>query len=150
MAKLCSEDEETRSFLELRSGGVQVSYKLEVWQPIALYLVSGSRTLSVGSDESVQESLLCRKPRDEVRILADSLKEVLEAKSKRALFEPAEPFFELMVERSERHGLKVEVWLDAGSAESGIYTWDASGIRLHTNEDKLAQFIRELESEFAC
>jgi hypothetical protein len=150
MAKLLSEDHEIVSALELLSGGERVSYGAEVWEPLALNLVSGPRLLSNVKPELLQESLLCRSPRDEIGELLEMLKDLLATRSDRVLFEPQEPFFELMIERSGRHGLKVETWMDAGDAQTGIYTWDALGIRFQTTNDNLEQFIRAIQSEFAC
>jgi hypothetical protein len=150
MAKLLSEDHEIVSSLELLNGGEKVSYGAEVWEPLALNLVSGPRLLSNVKAELLQESLLCRSPRDEISELLEMLKDLLATRSDRVLFEPQEPFFELMIERSGRHGLKVETWMDAGDAQTGIYTWDALGIRFQTTNDNLEQFIRAIQSEFAC
>jgi hypothetical protein len=150
MAKLLSEDHEIVSSLELLNGGEKVSYGAEVWEPLALNLVSGPRLLSNVKAELLQESLLCSSPRDEISELLEMLKDLLATRSDRVLFEPQEPFFELMIERSGRHGLKVETWMDAGDAQTGIYTWDALGIRFQTTNDNLEQFIRAIQSEFAC
>jgi hypothetical protein len=40
--------------------------------------------------------------------------------------------------------------MDAGDAQTGIYTWDALGIRFQTTSANLEQFVRAIQSEFAC
>jgi len=150
MAKLFSEDQDIVSSLELLNGGEKVKYGAEVWEPLAINLTSGQRTLSNVKPELLQECLLCRSPKDEIGGLLEQLKELLASRSDRVLFEPQEPFFELTIERSSKHGLKVEVWLDAGDVHTGIYTWDALGIRFHTTDANLEQFIQSIQSEFAC
>jgi hypothetical protein len=150
MAKLLSEDLEIVSSLELLNGGEKVKYGAEVWEPLAINLTSGPRLLSNVKPELLRESLLCRSPKDEIGDLLEMLKDLLATRSDRVLFEPQEPFFELMIERSGRHGLKVETWMDAGDVQTGIYTWDALGIRFQTTSANLEQFIRAIQSEFAC
>jgi len=43
-----------------------------------------------------------------------------------------------------------EFFVDAGNVETGIYRWDALGIRFFTNNQLLTDFVAELKSEFAC
>ena len=148
VAKLSAEDLEIISSFEIYKGGERIDYDLEIWDPVAISLVSGARLLTNKRPDLLKECLLCRSPRDEIAELVLQLRSLLKQKSNRVLFEPSEPFFELLVERSTTHGLKVEAWLDAGNAETGVYTWDAAGIRFHTNTANLERFLREIEAEF--
>jgi hypothetical protein len=150
MAKLLSEDREIITSVELLNSAAKVKYGEEVWQPLLINLVSGQRSFSNVKPEILQECLLCRSPRDEIDDLLKLLTDLLATRTDRILFEPAEPFFELMIERSGRHGLKVETWMDAGDAHTGIYTWDAAGIRFQTTSANLEQFLEAIRSEFAC
>jgi hypothetical protein len=149
MAKLLSEDLEIISSLELLNGGEKVKYVEEVWEPVVVNLASGQRLFSNVKPELLRECLLCRSPRDEIVDLLAMLSDLLASRTDRLLFEPQEPFFELMIERSGKHGLKVETWMDAGDAHTGIYTWDAAGIRFQTTSANLERFIQAIQSEFA-
>jgi hypothetical protein len=148
VAKLSAEDLEIISSFEICKGGERIDYDLETWQPVAVNLVSGSRLLTNNGPDLLKECLLCRSPKDEIAGLILQLRGLVQEKTNRVLFEPSEPFFELLVERSTTHGLSVEAWLDAGNAETGIYTWDAAGIRFHTNAANLERFVRAIEAEF--
>ena len=148
VAKLSGEDLEILSYFEMLKGRDRVDYDLEIWDPVAVNLVSGSRLLTNSRPDLLKECLLCRSPRDEISALVLQLRGILTDTTDRVLFEPSEPFFELLIERSTRHGLRVEAWLDAGNAEAGIYTWDAAGIRFHTNRANLEHFLKDIEVEF--
>lgn len=150
MAVLKSEDPVTTSTFQLVASGAQEAHDQESWQPVAVSLTSGKHLASSETFSCAHDCLLCRAPMDEMAHLLYLLNEMRAFRSDKLSFEPAEPFFELSIERSGDHGLKVEVWLDAGNAETGIYTWDAIGVRFHTTEDNLACFISELEREFPC
>lgn len=117
----------------------------QTWAYVALALVSGGNRLATvdGADY-----VLCRRPTDEVAKLADLLDQLVSKKHNRILFEPSEPSFEIVLERTARGGIKVEAWLDAGNATTAIYTWDAAGIRFYTTEVHVVSFTRELRSEF--
>jgi hypothetical protein len=151
MAQLKSEDPDTHSSFELSDHGAKSEDNQQVWHAVMVRLVSGSHRISTSDAARGDQCLLCRKPQDEIAKLLYLLNELRHFRLNKISFEPAEPFFELNLERSPNHGLKVEAWLDAGNtAESSIYTWDAMGIRFHTTEDNLANFIRDLEQEFPC
>ncbi|PWU03036.1 MAG: hypothetical protein C5B53_00990 [Candidatus Melainabacteria bacterium] len=150
MAQLKSEDPDTQSSFELSDHGAKREEKKQVWQAVVVRLVSGRHRVSTADAQRGDECLICRVPQDEIAKLLYLLNEMRQKRLDSFSFEPAEPFFELSLERSPDHGLKVEAWLDAGNAESGIYTWDAMGVRFHTTEDNLASFIADLEQEFPC
>ena len=121
----------------------------QAWQRFSISLLSGSFSLSLGAD-SGDACLLCRQPDDEVKGLCDSLSELLLPSAEHTLFEPAEPSFELALTKRGKLGLKVEIWLDAGNAKTGIYRWDAAGIRFFTHEEQLSEFIKQLKQDFNC
>jgi hypothetical protein len=150
MAKLVSEDLEIITFLEMVGGGQKVKYKQETWEAVGINLQSGPHLLSNVKPELLAECLLCRSPKDEIATLRAMLEDLLAKRTDKVLFEPQEPFFELTIERSGQHGLKVETWMDGGNAQTGTYTWDAAGIRFHTTDGNLEQFVRQVKAEFAC
>lgn len=148
MAILYSEEESCPSKLELLPGKKQIiekSVQEECWQEILLNLSSGEHEIqSVGGNDCT----ICRSPADEVEQLAQQLDALLKGQKQKVFFEPNEPSFEINFERSRRQGIKVEAWIDAGNAATGIYTWDAAGIRFFSTDEKLAKFINELRTEF--
>ena len=178
MATLKSEDEHFQSSLIIlpgekfsinAQGNLQADKPLatQTWQYVRLILNNGPKSLSfetpevrtfenndlakaVGDIQSVAHAyLFCRSPNDEALDLADRLSELAEDKRTQVLFEPAEPSFELTI-KEVGGGLKVEFFVDAGNVETGIYRWDALGIRFFTNCAAVAAFAKELKAEFAC
>lgn len=149
MAVLLSEDQECVSKVVLKAGQMKVlsgDYdKGQQWQSVVLELTSGARRLQTDSHEDV---MFCRAPTDEVVTLIQSLDALLAEKRDEILFEPSEPSFELSFARTARKGIKVEVWLDAGNGATGIYTWDAAGIRFYTADANIRSFTDELKTEF--
>lgn len=146
MAELFSEELDCPSNLALNvvenKQLTDLNGEKQLWQVVSLQLVSGKRQLSTLPEE---ETMLCRTPSDEVAQLANELLELAEDKRTKVFFEPSEPSFELTFARSPRGGVRVEAWLDAGNGISGIYTWDASGIRFITTNDKLKDFAAQLQ-----
>lgn len=153
MARLVSEDHESVSSIEIIKGPTR-SLHDQRWQRFSLILVSGNYRIPLGlegSSENEQDAcMLCRSPEDEVLLLVTQLQELADFDRDKVLFEPAEPSFELSVARSGITGLRVSIWLDAGNAKTGIYRWDAAGIRFYTLQEHLVDFVKELRTEFAC
>jgi hypothetical protein len=156
MALLLSEDLESISSLEIAAGPVQ-DLGGQLWQRFTLIVRSGEYRLVLGNVEpgsaasaAVEEAcVLCRKPLDELANLMDVMQQLVDFDRDKLLFEPAEPCFELVMLRSGITGIKVSVWLDAGNAKTGIYRWDAAGVRFHTTQEHLSDFLRQLKAEFA-
>ena len=151
MASLISEDLESVSYLSISAGRVQ-DLSGQKWQGFALTACSGGCELTLGIADPAEAaaSVLCRQPKDEVARLIAHLEELIAGERERVLFEPAEPSFELELDRGKDGGFKVHAWLDAGNAKSGIYRWDAAGIRFFTTQAHLAAFVKQLKHEFAC
>lgn len=149
MAELVSEDQDCPSKLTMNAGEMKIlsdeHAHEQQWQNLALLLTSGTRSVKTSAAEEV---MLCRAPTDELNTLVFGLDELLRKKRAEVLFEPSEPSFELSFIRTQRGGIKVEAWLDAGNGETGIYTWDACGIRFYTNDANIRSFIDELSNEF--
>lgn len=105
---------------------------------------------AIGNIQTVADAyLVCRDPQDEIKALIKLLEGLLHGSRNKVLFEPAEPSFEFAIEGTGG-GLKVHIFVDAGNVETGIFRWDALGIRFFTNNEKLASFIQELKAEFSC
>jgi hypothetical protein len=118
----------------------------QTWQLLQIRLASGPRTITSIADEDI---MLCRTPTDELEQLIRHLEELCSGKKEQVYFEPAEPSFELNLSRTNRGGIKVELWLDAGNGTTDIYTWDAAGIRFMTNPERLSKFIEQLHGAIA-
>jgi hypothetical protein len=144
MAKLISEDTDCMSCLSIAPSPAEDAgdeHPGQVWQNIELGLASGARQLS-------ENCLLCRHPQDELGKLFGLLSELIDGKRDEIRFEPAEPSFELNIERAGEGGFKAEIWIDSGNASTGFYRWDAAGIRFFTSLEGLANFREGLEKEF--
>jgi hypothetical protein len=149
MAKLVSEEKETVTSLSL-TGGAAVTepgdQSGQRFQSVELLLVSGSYRFSTNGS---RDYLLCRAPKDEAAWLVQEIRELLAGTRPELNFEPTEPSFELTIRASKLGGFAVEVWLDSGNAQTGIYTGDAAGIRFMTNAAALTGFCEQLVSEFS-
>ena len=93
--------------------------------------------------------MLCRQPTDEIKQLTEMLDELVVGKRSKILFEPAEPCFELSI-TNVAGGLRVDFFVDAGNVETGIYRWDALGVRFFTDLPGLESFATELKAQFGC
>jgi hypothetical protein len=159
MAELRSEEQNCPSYLRITAGAKRnvntrepahephsADEKAQVWQSVALCLISGGRQVQTLDNE---DCLVCRAPTDEIVELVANLRRLLEGQREQVFFEPSEPSFELSLVRTRRGGIKVEAWLDAGNGTTAIYTWDACGVRFYTTDEYLSQFADQLEKEFA-
>lgn len=180
MATLKSDDSEYSSTLVLNPGtrltikpktiGNKLMPNEQTWQYFSLNLVNGPRTLSFTTppdsfahmefENEIQNAvadiqavahayLLCRSPQDEVGKLIEKIESLLKGEKAQLLFEPAEPSFDLTMNKVGG-GFRVECFVDAGNVETGIYRFDALGIRFFTTEALLEDFIKELKEDFAC
>jgi len=150
MALLVSEDRDSPSSLEVNAGSKQAQMD-QTWQTFSMVLKSGDFCLTLGKGELGPENegcLFCRNPDDELAEVFAQIQDLIDNKREVVLFEPAEPSFELTISRSGAYGYKVEVWLDAGNAKTGIYRWDAAGVRFFTLHKHLVSFLEELKTQF--
>lgn len=149
MAELHSEDVECSSKLQLIPGEKKIlsgeRTEGQQWQVVKFLLISGARRIETATNDEV---MLCRDPSDEVTDLVQRLEHLLERKREQVYFEPSEPSFELSLIRTRRGGIKAEAWIDAGNGSTGIYTWDAAGIRFYCTDANIRSFINELKAEF--
>lgn len=150
MAELISEDRDCVSKISLvgRDKKILSSERAEdqQWQKIDVSLTSGTRTFV---SEPTEDVMLCRSPHDEVLTLIEALEQLVQKRRDEILFEPSEPSFEMSFTRTRRGGIKVEAWIDAGNATTGIYTWDAAGVRFYSTDDHVREFAAELRRDFS-
>lgn len=150
MARLLSEDQDCVSDLRIIARqrkdleSEQLKEKQQ-WQKIDIQLRSGARQFL---SEETADVMLCRSPHDEAGNFIQLLEQMLDKKRDEVLFEPSEPSFEISLARTKRGGIKVEAWIDAGNGTTGIYTWDAAGVRFYTTDESLRDFVAEMKREF--
>lgn len=150
MAKLISEDKDFPSSIELiplsiKSLHLASEDKPQEWQTISLNFKSGQFNFSL---PNVESSLICRSPNDEIKTLVDFLEKLLNHQQNKVIFEPHEPNFDFSFDRTPDDGIFVHAWLDATNSTTDFYSGDALGIRFHTSNKLLAQFIDDLKGEF--
>ncbi|MBN9393738.1 MAG: hypothetical protein J0H83_00725 [Candidatus Melainabacteria bacterium] len=142
----------------------------QTWQYFTINLTNGGRSLDFCTpadsfdhmlfENEIQNAvqdiqavahayLLCRTPQDEVALLAQKIETFVAGDKSQLLFEPSEPSLELMVKRVGG-GFRVYCHVDAGNVETGIYRYDALGIRFFTTQEHLMAFASQLRAEFAC
>ena len=151
MAKLVSEDEEIKSSLELIFLKDKIQNKVAIsWIPYKIIFQSGEKELTYKLDlknNGAGDYVLALKPINEIENLINGIKSYLEDKeAKIFLFEPNEPSFELIIEKSHK-GYSVTCWADAGNVISNHYSWDGFGLRFFTTEKNIISFVEELNKE---
>ncbi len=151
MAKLISEDEEIKSSLELIFLKDKIENKVVIsWIPYKIIFQSGEKELTYKLDsknKGAGDYVLALKPINEIENLINGIKNYLKDKeSKMFSFEPNEPSFELIIEKSHK-GYSVTCWADAGNVISAHYTWDGLGVRFFTTEKNIISFVKELSKE---
>lgn len=88
--------------------------------------------------------ILFLQPVNELENLRQKLKTFLNSQHKQFCFEPAEPNFELSLEKDDFNGFKLYCWIDNGNANFEHYTWDALGFRLYLGKSDLENFIEKI------
>lgn len=149
MAKLLSEDKELRTSLEIDFLKEKIKNKLTLtWIPYKILLKSGKNqmTYEKNRDNGTGDYLLSVKPLNEMMVITEGIKKFLDSDSPIFSFEPVEPSFELILEKSH-NGFAVTCWLDAGNVISDHYTWDGFGLRFFTNKKNIMSFVKELDKE---
>lgn len=151
MAKLISEDEEIKSSLELLFLKDKIKNKIAIsWIPYKIILTSGEKSLIYElelKNKGAGDYVLALKPVNEIENLTCGIKKFLrDKKSTMFSFEPNEPSFELIIERSHK-GYSVTCWADAGNVISNHYSWDGFGVRFFTMEENILSFTKELSKE---
>jgi hypothetical protein len=102
-------------------------------------------TTYTGIPGQVGKFALALKPVHELNTLTNLLDKFLRDTDIPSIrFEPADPSFEIIIERTHIGDFKVYVWVDAGNTNQLEYTWDAQGIRFLTNAALLKNFLDSL------
>ncbi|MBI3590080.1 MAG: hypothetical protein HY094_01720 [Candidatus Melainabacteria bacterium] len=151
MAILLSEDEQVKSSFKLLFIKDQIANKPSMsWVPYKIFLKSDEKELvfeKKSKNNGAGDYVFALKPINEIENIINGIKVFLESKTNNMFsFEPIEPSFELILERAHK-GYSVICWMDAGNVVSDHYTWDGFGVRFFTSEEKIALFVKELESE---
>ncbi len=88
--------------------------------------------------------ILFLQPINELENLREKLQTFLKSEHKQFRFEPAEPNFELILEKDDFDGFKLYCWIDNGNADFAHYTWDSIGLRLYIEKNDLQDFINNI------
>lgn len=151
MAKLLSEDDQVKSAFNLVILKEQMKSKVSIsWVPYKLTLKSADKELvyeMTDGEKGAGDYVLALEPVNELSNLIGGIKNFLESKTTNLFsFEPIEPSFELIIERSHK-GYSVTCWVDAGNVMSDHFSWDGFGIRFFTGEKRILSFVEELIKE---
>ena len=151
MAKLICEDENVKTSFEL----IFLKDKIEKrpgisWIPYKIILESLEKRLvyeKENNNKGAGDYVLSLDPVNEIENLINGIKSFVENETQKLFsFEPIEPAFEVILERSFK-GYSTTVWMDAGNIDSDHYAWDGFGVRFFTNEDKIKLFLLDLEKD---
>ena len=151
MAKLTSEDDQVKTSFELIFLNDEIKNKPAIsWVPYKIVLTSAGKELifeKQNNNKGAGDYVLALKPIDEVENVIGGIKSFLESQiSKMFSFEPVEPSFELILEKSHK-GYSVTCWVDGGNVVSDHFSWDGFGLRFFTTKDKILSFVDELNKE---
>ncbi len=150
MPQLISEDEEIKSSFSLMLLPDKADEKMSIsWVPYKIILNSGDKKLIYEKQtiSGTGDYVLAITPVNEVEGIICGILDFLDDKTKNMFsFEPIEPSFELILERSHG-GYSVICWIDSGNVDSTHYAWDGFGIRFFTNEKNIRSFVDELKRE---
>jgi len=151
MAILHSEDKSIKSRFEIKISKDEIKNKPSFsWALYELILKSGEKEIIYKKDpqdNGAGDYVLSLMPVNEVSNLSKAIKQFLENKESNLYsFEPLEPSFELIFERSHK-GYSFTCWVDAGNVISDHYTWDGFGVRFFTTDENILSFADQLEKE---
>lgn len=81
------------------------------------------------------------EPYNELENLTQGLEKFLASEKQSFRFEPGDPSFELIIERTNfPEQFKIYCWVDAGNTNQLEYTWDGIGLRLVSTSTELKNF----------
>lgn len=157
MVKLISEDEKIKSSFEIIFLRDKIEHRSNIsWIPYKIILESSDKKLVYEKENNNQgagDYVFALEPINEIESLINGIKTFLSRDIPRNVstqnmfsFEPIEPSFELIMERSHK-GYSVTCWMDAGNVDSDHYSWDGFGVRFFTSKEKITDFISELNKE---
>lgn len=100
---------------------------------------------ALGTIGEIGKFALSIQPYNELEVLIKGVEAFLESETKSYRFEPADPSFELILERTiDPNEIKVYCWVDAGNTQQLVYTWDGLGIRFVSSRFSIENFINSL------
>lgn len=149
MARLSSEDEQIKTSFDLIILKDKIKKKPAIsWVPYELILQSHDKKLIYKKDNvGTGDYVFAVTPINEIENLSIGIKNFLKNQNKNLFsFEPMEPSFELILERSHK-GYSATLWVDAGNVVSDHYTWDGFGLRFFTSKKNINSFTNELVEE---
>lgn len=151
MSKLLSEDNQVITVFEVVILKELFQKKeLISWVPYKLIIKSADKELIFEKKDNSKGSgdyVLALEPVNEINNFISGIRNFLDSKSSKMFsFEPLEPSFEFILERSFK-GFSVTCWIDAGNVISDHYSWDGFGVRFFTSEEKINLFVSELRIE---
>lgn len=107
-------------------------------------------TTYTGIDGQVGKFAFSVQPQNRIELFINLIEKFLEDEKQQTLnYEPADPSFELILQKSHANTIKAYLWIDHGNTKQLEYSWDASGIRLLSNKDHILKFTNELKKELA-
>jgi len=105
----------------------------------------------LGTEGEIGKFALSIAPYNELEVFHKSLYKFLDKDSLSFNFEPADPSFEINIEKlplfsGEPQSYKCYVWIDAGNSSQLEYTWDAMGLRFLTGKAEIEEFLAGLKT----
>lgn len=92
----------------------------------------------VGTTAEIGKFAFSISPHNELKNFKQQLSDFLNSTHEKFRFEPYDPSFELIIERTqETDDFKVYFWVDAGNTSGLEYSWDSLGLRFITNISEL-------------
>jgi hypothetical protein len=97
---------------------------------------------ALGTVGEIGKFALSIAPYNELESFTKGLQSFLDSNTQSYRFEPADPSFELILERTiDPNEIKVYCWIDAGNTQQLVYTWDGLGLRFVTSRVSIEEFI---------
>jgi hypothetical protein len=104
---------------------------------------------ALGTIGEIGKFALSIAPYNELEAFTKGVQSFLESELQNYRFEPADPSFELILERTiDANEIKVYCWIDAGNTQQLVYTWDGLGVRFVTSRASIEDFIRLLANYY--
>lgn len=157
-----NEDKSAKLSLELRFLGYDLVAQ-EKWLNYQIIFRIGSQEYMFKSRQKQAQTFLGTigeigkfafvvEPVNEVQTLADDLEKFLSNNRASYTFQPADPSFELVIERlhnplTQIDEFKIYCWVDAGNTNQLEYSWDGIGVRFLTSKTLLQTFRDELVTQ---
>ncbi len=100
---------------------------------------------ALGTIGEIGKFALSIEPYNELEAFTSGIQSFLESDVQSYRFEPADPSFELILERTiDASEIKVYCWVDAGNTQQLVYTWDGLGLRFVSTKISIEEFISSL------